>query len=71
MTTGAAVVSPAFIPRVSADDLLRIREDRRFMGLVARCHLNVAYYVQEVQRLREQTSLVVDLIEESRQGRAF
>ena len=65
MHSGAAVATPNLIPRASADDLLRVREDRRFMGLVARYHINAGYYVREMERLRRQTSLVLDLIEKS------
>ena len=35
------------------------------MGLVARYHINAGYYVREMERLRRQTSLVLDLIEKS------
>ena len=68
MNTGVAIVTPNFIKRASADDLLRVREDLRFMGLVARQYIDAGYYVQEVERLREQNSLVLRLIEESKSG---
>ena len=53
MKTGAPIPTPAFIPPASADDLLVVRGDRRFMGLVSRCQIDVGYYVLELERLRE------------------
>jgi hypothetical protein len=51
-----------YLPRATADDLIRIREDARHMSLVARLHLNAAYYVGELERLRAQIVTVLDLV---------
>lgn len=63
---GLSVMSPDFIPRASAEDLLRAREDEHFMGLVSRCHINAGYYLTELERLRAQILVVQSRIEESR-----
>ena len=52
----------SFLPRATADDLIRVREDDRFMGLVSRLHLNAAYYVGDLERLRGQILVVLDLV---------
>jgi hypothetical protein len=52
----------SFLPRATADDLIRVREDSRFMSRVGRLHLNAAYYVGDLQRLRGQIVLVLDLL---------
>ncbi|MCA8944432.1 MAG: hypothetical protein KDB80_17855 [Planctomycetes bacterium] len=54
-----------FIPKATPTDLLNIRADREFMGLVHRFHLNAAYYVAELGRLRAQATVVLELIAES------
>ncbi len=52
----------SFLPRATAGDLIQVREDRRYMSLVGRFHLNAAYYVGELQRLRDQIVTVLELI---------
>lgn len=42
---------PAFVPRATAEDLLRVRANERLMGLVSRCQINIGYYVTELFRL--------------------
>jgi hypothetical protein len=53
----------SYLPLATADDLIRVREDSLFMSLVARLHLNAAYYVGDLERLRSQILLVLDLLE--------
>lgn len=53
---------PAFVPRATAEDLLRARSDERFMGLVSRCQINIGYYVTELLRLRELATNVLELV---------
>lgn len=64
-STQTAVATPRFVPRPSADDLLRVRTDRRFIGLVGRCHLNTGYYVEELGQVRVQIGSVLRGIDES------
>jgi hypothetical protein len=52
----------SFLPRATAADLIRVREDARFMSLVAQLHLEAAYYVGDLQRLRGQIVVVLDLV---------
>ncbi len=59
---GEPLESASFIPRASAEDLLRMREDPRFMGLVSRCHINVGFYVGEIEEVRDQARRVLGLI---------
>jgi len=62
MSWAGPILGFSFLPRATADDLLRVREDDRFMGLVSRLHLNAAYYVGDLQRLRGQILVVLDLV---------
>lgn len=55
-----------FIPLANATDLLRVRSDQEYMGLVAHFHLNAAYYLAELRRIQGQVSTILDLIEKSR-----
>jgi hypothetical protein len=57
---------PSFISRVGTEDILRIRNDPNLRGLVGRCHLNVGYYLTELQRLKVGAVRILDLIEASR-----
>ena len=52
----------SFLPRATPDDLIRVREDPLLMSLVARLHLNAAYYVGDLQRLRSEIANVLDLV---------
>jgi hypothetical protein len=54
-----------FIPVASAEDLLRVRGDQHYIGLVKRYYLSVAYYVQELRNIRAQIKLVIEEIERS------
>jgi hypothetical protein len=63
---GISIATPTFIPRADAADLLRVREDAHFMGLVSMCHIDAGYYVAELERLRAQVLVVQSLIEEAR-----
>jgi hypothetical protein len=62
---GMTIETPDFIPRASAADIIRVREDAHFMGLAASCHIDAGYYVAELERLRAQILLVQDLITEA------
>ncbi len=64
--SGMVVKAPEFLPKASADDVLRIRGDKTLMGLVARCQINVGYYLVELYRLQEGAARVLQLIGESR-----
>lgn len=57
---------PGFVPRPTAEDVLRIRRDQRLVGFVRRCHLNLGYYLSELYRLRDQAAQVLELIQRSR-----
>lgn len=59
------ITSPDYVPRATAADLIRIRKDAQFMGLVSRCHINIGYYVADLERLHSQVLLVLNRIEES------
>jgi hypothetical protein len=62
---GVAVTSPNYIAPATADDLIRVRGDAHFMGLVSRCHINIGYYVGDLERIHAQALLVLDRIIES------
>ncbi|MEJ2534790.1 MAG: hypothetical protein P8008_04825 [Gammaproteobacteria bacterium] len=62
---GAVVEAPDFLPSASTEDVFRIRNDAKLKGLVARCHLNVGYYIVELQRLRAGAASILELIDES------
>jgi len=69
--TAGAVEGLGFLPQATAEDLLQVRTDRELMGLINWYHLNVGYYLVELQRIRDHISTVLLLIGESRDGRAF
>ena len=54
-----------FIRKATAEDLLNVRADTEFMGLVSRFYLNAGYYVQELESIRTQIELILDLVAES------
>lgn len=57
---------PNFVPLATAEDLLNVRSDRDLMGLVGHFHMNAAYYLEELGRIRSEISTIRDLIDESR-----
>ncbi len=57
---------PGFVPEVGLDDILSIRNDPTLRGLVGRCHLNVGYYLTELQRLKTSATRILELIDASR-----
>ena len=61
-----AVSVPAYIPPPTAEDVIRIRQDKTLMGRVARCHLNTGYYLNELEVLRDRALTVLEQIEASR-----
>ncbi len=63
---GHVVEAPGFLPLAGTEDILRIRNDRKLRGLVARCHLNAGYYIVELQRLRTGSLRILELIDASR-----
>lgn len=56
---------PAFVPKATAEDLLRVRSDPELMGLSKRFHINAAYYIMELQLMRSQIEKILELIAES------
>ena len=54
-----------FIPKATAEDLLSVRSDPELMGLSKRFHINVAYYVAELELIRASIEEILDLIAES------
>ena len=69
--TAGAVQGLGFLPQATAQDLLKVRADHELMGLISWYHLNVGYYLVELQRISDHISAVLLLIAESRDGRAF
>lgn len=63
---GDVVGTPKYLPSATAEDVLRLLDDQKLMGLVGRCHINVGYYLSETYRMRDQAALILELIEESR-----
>ena len=61
-----AIHLPDFIPRATAADLLNVRSDRTLIGLVALFHLMAGYYLEELRRIRDHVSTILDLLGESR-----
>lgn len=57
---------PDFVDAATAEDVLRIRQDQRLLGTVKRCHINIGYYLTELDRLKSQATKVLELIEQSR-----
>jgi len=62
---GEVVKAPVFIPKPTTEDVLRIRNDPKLKGLIARCHINIGYYIVELERLKAGAQRVLDLIAES------
>lgn len=54
----------------TAQDLLKVRGDRELIGLIGLYHLNVGYYLVELQRIGDHIAIVLRLIAESRDGRS-
>lgn len=53
-----------FIPRATAEDLLKVRADPELMGRSKRFHINVGYYLTELEKIRNQIVLILDLLAE-------
>lgn len=64
-SSGNVVKAPIYIAKATVDDILRIRNDARIVGLIGRCHLNVGYYLDELISLQESAEYVLELIESS------
>lgn len=62
MSTSGLIGGLSFIPKATPGDLVRLRRDESYMGLVRRYHLNAAYYVQELERLDEHMAEILSLI---------
>jgi hypothetical protein len=56
---------PGFVPRATPEDLLSVRADPELMGHSKRFHINAAYYLAELERLRILIEEILDLIAES------
>lgn len=61
---GDAIGAPRYIATATADDVLRVLDDEKLMGLVSRCHINVGYYLSETYRMRDQAILILGRIGE-------
>lgn len=55
----------SFIPKATAEDLLSVRSDPILMGHSKRFHINVAYYIAELEVIRDLIEEILDLIAES------
>lgn len=55
----------AFVPKATAEDLLSVRSDPILMGYSKRFHINVAYYIAELEAIRDLIEEILDLIAES------
>lgn len=53
-----------FIPAASAEDLLNVRADPELIGSSKRFHINVAYYLTELNHVREDILLILELLGE-------
>ncbi len=54
-----------FIHQATPEDLLNVRGDVQFIGLSSRFQIAVGYYVSELERIRDQIELILNLIDES------
>ncbi len=54
-----------FIHQATPEDLLNVRADVQFIGLSSRFQIAVGYYVSELERVRDQIELILNLINES------
>jgi len=68
VSTSGPIEGLSFIPLATPDDLVRLARDVRYTGLVRRYHLNVAYYVRELERLDAHMERVLALIENQALG---
>ncbi len=53
-----------FIPVASAEDLLSVRADPEIMGASKRFHINVGYYLTELNHIRDQIIVTLELLGE-------
>ncbi len=51
-----------FVPVATAEDLLSIREDPELIGSSNRFHINVAYYITELNHIREKITRILELL---------
>lgn len=56
---------PRFVPKATPEDLLSVRSDPELMGHSKRFHINAAYYISELERMRVLIEEILDLIAES------
>lgn len=61
VSINGVVTIPGFVAPATASDLLRLRSDAEFMGRVAWFHLNAGYYLSELERIRGQIGVVLNL----------
>lgn len=54
-----------FIPLASAEDLLNVRADPELIGSSRRFHINVAYYLSELNDIRDQIVVILELLGEA------
>lgn len=62
MSTSGLIGGLSFIPKATSADLVRLRRDASYMGLMRRYHLNAAYYVQELERLDQHMAGILTLV---------
>ncbi len=51
-----------FVPLATAEDLLNVRADPELMGSSRRFHINVAYYLSELNHIRDQIIVILALL---------
>ena len=61
VSINGVVPIPTFVTPATASDLLRLRSDAEVMGRVAWFHLNAGYYLSELERIRGQIGVVLNL----------
>ena len=52
----------SFIPTATAEDLLSVRADPELMGSVRRFHINVGYYLSELNHIRDEIQAILELL---------
>lgn len=52
-----------FIPKATPEDLLNVRSDPEIMGHSKRFHINVAYYITELENIRISIEKILELVD--------
>jgi hypothetical protein len=53
----------SFIPKITAEDLSRIRGDSEIMGLILRNQINAAHYTSEIRHVAAKIDEILALLE--------